>query len=86
MCTYTYGTLNKNKKNVENYKEKAVIISGGGVGVQGRGVDGVGMADGWAARVMLFCSRFTSCYLLSLISHLVITLYFSAVLAELTVI
>ena len=56
------------------------------MGVQGRGGGGVGMADGWAARVMLFCSRFTSCYLLSLISHLVITLYFSAVLAVLTVI
>ena len=50
------------------------------------GGGGMGMADGWGARVRLFCSGFNSCYLLRLISHLVITLYFSAVLAVLTVI
>ena len=42
--------MNKNKKNVEHYKKKAVFYLWGGVGVQGGGGGGVG------AGVRVFCS------------------------------
>ena len=40
--------MNKNKKNVEHYKKKAVFYLWGGVGVQGGGEVGAG--------VRVFCS------------------------------
>ena len=72
------GTVNKNEKNLQNYEEKAVFIGGAGWGSR------EGVAVGWDGGRLGFggegiCSGFNSCYLLSLISQLVIT-YFSAVL------